>query len=100
MSDAHDREIEREPFDDDAARERAEDEVGADTYVGIGMPNGCSDDCSGHEAGFRYRADHGYTGFNADSPSFNEGGQAFEEAVEDRVEAMRDDYEGGGDAPY
>ena len=93
-------EVERDPFDDDAARDRAEDEVADDSYVGIGAPYGCTEDCSGHEAGFRYRADHGYAGYNADSPSFNEGGQAFEEAVEERVQEMRDDYESGGNAPY
>lgn len=90
----------REHFDEDAAREVAEDEIAGETYVGIGRPYGCTDDCSGHEAGFRYRADNGYAGYNADSPSFNEGGQAFEEAVEERVEEMREEYESGGEARY
>lgn len=90
----------REPFDEDAAREEAEDEIAGETYAGIGTPYGCTDDCSGHEAGFRYRADNGYAGYNVDSPSFNEGGQAFEDAVEERVEEMRDEYESGGEARY
>lgn len=88
----------REPFDEDAARDEAEDEIAGETYVSIGTPYGCTDDCSGHEAGFRYRADNGYAGHNADSPSFNEGGQAFDEAVEERVDEMREEYESGGEA--
>lgn len=93
-------EEERASFDEDAAREVAEDELSEDSYVGIGSPYGCTEDCSGHEAGFQYRAENGYAAFNADSPSFNEGGQAFEEAVEERVEEMKRDYESGGEAPY
>lgn len=83
---------ERAPFDEAAARERAEEEVADDTYVDAGAVFGCRDDCSGHEAGWRYRADHGYAGANPDSPSFEEGGRAFDEAVDDRVEEMRRDH--------
>jgi hypothetical protein len=89
----------REPFDEDAARDSAEDDMAGETYDSLGRPYGCSDDCSGHEAGFRYRAENGYAGFNADSPSFNEGGQAFDEAVEERIEEMRDEYEATGEMP-
>ena len=84
---------EREPFDEDGARDIAEDEVAGESYADIGAPYGCTDDCSGHEAGFRYRAENGYAGHSPDSPSFNEGGQAFEDAVEERVEEMRSEYE-------
>lgn len=66
---------EREPFDEDTAKEAAEIEISDETYVGIGRPHGCAEDCSGHEAGFRYRSDSGFVGYDADSPSFNEGGQ-------------------------
>lgn len=93
-------EADREPFDEDAAREVAEEELSSQSYAEIGTPYGCTVDCAGHEAGYRYRADNGYAGYNADSPSFNEGGQAFDEAIEDRIEEMRTDYESGGDAPY
>lgn len=96
---SHD-EAERDAFDEYAARRAAEDEISADSYAGVGMPYGCTDDCSGHEAGFRYRADTGSTGYNPDSNSLNEGGQAFEDAVDDRIDEMRNDYDSGGDAPY
>lgn len=92
--------VEREPFDEDAAREAAESAISDETYVGIGVPYGCTEDCSGHEAGFRYRAENGYVGYNDDSPSFNEGGQAFEDAVDERVEEIRQAYEDGDDTPY
>jgi len=93
-------EADQPDFDEDRAREVTEDEVGSDSYMGIGSPYGCTDDCGGHEAGFRYRADHGYAGFNPDSPSFNEGGQAFDETVDERVDEMRDAYESGEDPDY
>lgn len=70
------------------------------SYVGLGSPYGCTDDCSGHEAGFRFRAERGYQGYNADSPSFNEGGEAFDDAIEERVEEMQSDYESGNDIDY
>jgi len=88
------------PFDEDAAQDLAEEQVSGESYVAIGQPYGCTEDCSGHEAGFRYRAENGYSGYSADSPSFNEGGQAFDEAVKERVDEMRSDYESGGEAPY
>jgi len=90
-------EVEPDPpvFDEDRAREVAEEEVANDTYTGIGSSYGCTDDCSGHEAGFRYRAEHGYAGVNPDSPSFNEGGEAFDDAVEARVEEKREAHENG-----
>lgn len=84
---------EREPFDEDKARRDAEDELGGSSYVAEGSPYGCRDDCSGHEAGWRWRAEHGYEGHNADSPSFEEGGRAFDEAVDEKVEEARDAYE-------
>lgn len=95
-----DEEADRAAFDEYAARRAAQDEMAGESYTGVGMPYGCTEDCSGHEAGFRYRADTGSVGYNPDSVSFNEGGQAFEDAVDNRVEEMRNDYESGGDAPY
>lgn len=90
---------EREPFDEDAAREAAEQELASGTYQSDSMAYGCTQDCSGHEAGWQWRAQHGYStpGY---SESFDEGGRAFDEAVDDRVQEMRDDYEPGNDADY
>ena len=90
---------ERSNFDEDAAREAAEEEVGSDSYAGVGAPYGCTDDCSGHEAGFNWRRDNGYSA-SGTSQSFDEGGRAFDEAVDDRVDEMRDNYDSGGNPEY
>jgi hypothetical protein len=81
-------------FDEDAAREDAAEEVADEGYRGVGMPYGCTDDCSGHEAGFAYQATHGYgSGYSGDSLSFQQGRQAFDEAVDERVDDMRTEWE-------
>lgn len=92
-------EEDRQDFDEDAARDAAEDEIASEDYLAVGSPYGCTDDCSGHDAGFRYRAENGFVGYGSDSDSFREGGQAFEDAVEERVDEMREQYESGED-PY
>ena len=88
-------EEEPEPFDEDAAREAAEEDLAAEGYD---YSYGCTDDCSGHEAGWQWRAENGYSTYG-NSQSFEEGGYAFDDALEDRVEEMRDDYEADVD-PY
>lgn len=86
----------REPFDDDAATQMAEEDLAAEGYD---YRYSCTEDCSGHEAGWQWRAEHGYStpGY---SNSFDEGGRAFDEAVEERVDEMREKYEAGEDAEY
>lgn len=83
-------EAEAEVFDEDAAREEAESEVSLETYSSIGAPFGCTDDCSGHEAGFAWRRDNGYV-TAGNSQSFEEGAQAFEDEVNRRVEEMEEE---------
>lgn len=89
-------EEDREPFDEDAARSAAEDELASEEYD---YSYGCTDDCSGHEAGWQWRAENGYTP-NSWSQSFNEGAYAYEDAVEARVEEMRDEYDAGYEPDY
>lgn len=69
--------------------------MASSSYVAEGTTYGCTEDCSGHEAGWQWRAQTGFEGNNPDSPSFEEGGRAFDEAVEERVTEMRDEYEAG-----
>ena len=90
------REDAREPFDEDAAKAAAEDELASENYD---YSYGCTSDCSGHEAGWRWRADNGYT-TTGNSNSFYEGGQAFDDAVEARVDEMREAYEAGEQPDY
>ena len=87
---------ERPDFDEDAAKTAAEDELSADSYD---YSYGCTSDCSGHEAGWRWRADNGYT-TPGNSNSFYEGGQAFDDAVEEKVDEMRGSYEAGENPDY
>lgn len=81
----------RAPFDEDAARDAAEEELASEGYD---YSYGCTIDCSGHDAGWQWRADNGYS-TPGNSNSFDEGGRAFDEALEARVDDMRDEYESG-----
>lgn len=89
----------RPAFDEDAARDAAKDELTSQTYSDIGSPYGCTSDCSGHEAGFAWAADGNEDHGTSRSLSFDEGQQAYSEAVDERVEEMRSEYENGQD-PY
>lgn len=81
----------REPFDEDAARQAAEAELASEGYD---YRYGCTIDCSGHDAGWQWRADNGYS-TPGNSNSFDEGGRAFDEALEERIDEMRNEYESG-----
>lgn len=83
---------ERDEFDEDAAREAAEDDVRGESYDGL-----CTLDCSGHEAGFEYAADGHEDEGTSNSRSFDEGQEAFSDRVDERVEERREDYEAGDD---
>ena len=83
-------ESERDSFDEQAAREEAEAEVASEGYSGP-----CTFDCSGHDAGFTYAAEGNPDGGQSDSQSFDEGQEAHEEAVQERVEEARTAYEDG-----
>lgn len=87
---------EREPFDEDAARDAAESELASQQYDGS---YGCTVDCSGHEAGWQWRAEHGYA-VDGNSNSFSEGGRAYDEALESRVDEMRGNYDSGEEPEY
>jgi hypothetical protein len=88
-------------FDEDRVREDAQADLAADSYVGVGSPHGCTQDCSGHDAGYRYGSDNdegedpGYYGSR--SLSFNEGRRAYHEALEERVDQARMDVENDDD---
>ena len=75
-------------FDEDAARDEARQDLALEGYD---YSYGCTMDCSGHEAGWQWGAENGVAYGN--SQSFHEGTMAFEDAVEDRVEEMRDEFE-------
>ena len=80
-------------FDENAARERAIDDLSYETYGSIGEPYGCTEDCEGHEAGFEWAKDNGITDGSCygDSDSFNEGCQAYADAIEEKVNEYKED---------
>lgn len=88
-------------FDEDRARDDARADLAAHSYAGIGSPYGCAQDCSGHDAGYRYGSDNdegedpGYYGGR--SQSFDEGRRAYHEALNERVEQARADFDDGDD---
>lgn len=100
LASAGDTEDRRDPFDEDEARQRAEDDLRGETYRSVGRPYGCTEDCLGHEAGFQYRANDRYGGRIAgdyDSRSFRQGQQAYDDEVDRRVEEAQEAYEAGED---
>lgn len=72
---------------EDAATERAVDDLAYETYGTVGAPYGCTDDCGGHEAGFEWAKENGVTDGSCfgNSTSFNEGCQAYADAIEEKV---------------
>ncbi len=72
-------------IDEDAIAETAREAVEDSTYVDAGAPYGCTEDCSGHEAGFAWARDNEVEDANdcgGNSYSFIEGCQAYAEELE------------------
>jgi hypothetical protein len=83
-------------FDEDAARADAEEEVAEEGYDGP-----CTIDCSGHDAGFDWAAEGHDDYGSSSSQSFDEGQIAYEEAVDERVDEKRQEFEDeGADSEY
>lgn len=75
------------PSDPDKAA-NAEAEVQGTTYADQGEPYGCTDDCSGHEAGYQWADDNDVTDpddCGGNSQSFIEGCQAHAEAYQEAL---------------
>lgn len=74
--------------DAEAAAERAEAEVSDTTYADQGQPYGCTDDCSGHEAGYQWANEHEVANpedCSGNSASFIEGCRARAEAYQEAL---------------
>lgn len=85
----------RAPERDDVAADAAAD-LASSTYENEGAAYGCTDDCSGHEAGWEWAAQNNVTDASdcgGNSVSFEEGCQAFAEAVEARTDAHMAEYD-------
>lgn len=86
-------------FDEESARADAVANVSALAFEDVGDTSQCTDDCSGHTAGFDWaktNTDDGKSTCGGESQSFVEGCEAFASAVNKRVEEMRDEWSSGG----
>ncbi|WP_156340512.1 hypothetical protein [Sphingomonas sp. Leaf17] len=84
----------RSDFDDDRAKQAAQSYLSDETYEGAQGSGDCTDDCSGHDAGWQWAKDGNSRG-SGDSASFDAGCRAFEEAADERVEDARQRYADG-----
>lgn len=84
-------------FDEESAKADAIANVSEMSFENVGDTGLCTDDCSGHEAGFEWTRDNDPENLDGcsyeDGDSFYEGCTAFHEAVEDEVEDMRQQWE-------
>jgi hypothetical protein len=79
---------------EDRAADAASDAVAGTTYSDQGAPYGCTDDCSGHEAGYKWAEDKEITDpddCGGDSNSFREGCVAYAEAYQQAKEEAADE---------
>ena len=86
----------RPDFSEDRAQDAAQVYVSTLTYESAVGGAQCDGDCSGHEAGWQWAKDGNSCG-SGDSPSFDEGCEAYESAVEERVDEARSRYNDGDD---
>lgn len=73
----------------DAAYENAQDEASDLTFEDVGSTAACTQDCSGHDAGFEWAKEHGIADASecgGTSDSFIEGCEAYADAVESDAE--------------
>jgi len=86
----------RGDFNEDRAGEAARELLSGETYEATVGSGDCTDDCSGHEAGWRW-AQEGNDCGGGESDSFDQGCEALAAQVEERVESARAAYEAGDD---
>jgi hypothetical protein len=75
--------------DVDQAYENAQDQLGDSSFEEVGDTSQCTEDCSGHDAGFEWARDQGVTDASecsGDSESFVEGCEAYASAVETQAD--------------
>lgn len=83
--------------DYDEAIERAEYQLEDATFEDVGDTSECTEDCSGHEAGFEWARENGLADSSecgGNSDSFIEGCEAYTSALEDAAADGGDEYEG------
>lgn len=83
---------ERADFDEDTARDAAVSDLSGQAFQDVGDTSRCTEDCSGHDAGWQWAQDHDVTDSSecSGSGSFEDGCQAYVEELDSRVEEARD----------
>jgi len=86
------------PEQEDRASEHADERLSDASYEDVGDTSQCTEDCSGHDAGFEWAREHDVTDAtecSGDSQSFVEGCEAYasahEEASEEELESEDED---------
>jgi len=82
--------------DEDEAHDQAMETVADQTFQEVGDTSQCTDDCSGHDAGFEWAKEKGITDSSecgGKSQSFIEGCEAYAQAVEDSTEEAQEETE-------
>ena len=79
-------------FDEDAARSDAASELSGQTFQDVGDTTRCTEDCSGHDAGFQWAQDNDVTDSSecSGSGSFEDGCAAYVEELDQKVEEARE----------
>jgi len=80
-------------FDEDAARADAASDLSGQTFQDVGDTSRCTQDCSGHDAGFRWAQENVVTDASdcSGSASFADGCEAYVEELDSRVDEARGD---------
>jgi hypothetical protein len=86
---------ERAEFDEDSAMDEAVADLSGETFQDVGDTSRCTQDCSGHDAGWQWAQDNDVTDSSecSGSGSFADGCEAYVEELESRVEEARYDIE-------
>ena len=83
-------------IDEDEIADRAREALAGSAYVDVGSPYGCTEDCSGHEAGFAWARDNDVedaSDCGGNSYSFIEGCEAYAENLDEAREQALSDAE-------
>lgn len=83
-------------FDEDAARDNAAADLSGQTFQDVGDTTQCTEDCSGHDAGFKWAQEHEIrdsSDCGGRSRSFIEGCEEYGRQIEERVDEARDNDE-------
>lgn len=87
----HDERQEIPEVDDDTARDAAVSDLSGQTFQDVGDTSRCTEDCSGHDAGWQWAQDNDVTDSSgcSGSGSFADGCEAYVEELDSRVGEAR-----------